>query len=79
MTHPTMSAAVLFGVPFYSTGTGGGCQALRADLCDGTYLLMTDHDLGLPRANDWILAHYAADTDGLIKVIGANSAGAYYL
>lgn len=77
MTHPTMTAAVLFGVPFYSTRTGGGCQALRADLNDGTYLLMTDHDLGLPRADDWILAHYAPDE--LLKVVGANSAGAYYL
>lgn len=78
--NPRIESITLFGVPFYRYGTGGGCEALRADLPDGSYLLLTDNDAFLPRANDWILARYESDESGeLLQIIGINESGAHYL
>lgn len=68
--NPMMSECGRFGVDPKEYGfevyhTGGGCMALRKDLDNGDYFLLTD-DSGsaIPTAEEWATAIYGRYTGG---------------
>lgn len=68
--NPMMSECGRFGVDptvygFEVWNTGGGCMALRKDLPNGDYLLLTDEDgCRIPEAAEWATAILGRYTGG---------------
>lgn len=73
--HPIHGPIELFGYRFEEYGTGGNCLALRAEMEDGTEILITAReDAYLPTPKDWSIGFYNRDGDVMAT---ATSAGDY--
>ena len=67
---PAKLIAKLKALGFAPWDSGGGCSALRKDLTDGAYVLVTDMACNIPSGESpYIVSYYVEDVQKLSEIL----------